>query len=766
VAYEGRRRGVRRKPIERIGHMGLISSVWARAAEPLRRRLRSAARVPKRFQPDLSERGFFARLAATSPALRAAQQRWAEGDIDAARREVVNHFLQRQAPRFFVAPEAVGGLAQRLRQDHRPWVDAVCARVHEESISGLRLMSRRHSPLGPGFCWIDIPPGPGDDSLYSAQPHRFGFLPRLTLAAHHGLATLPAVESLLAGWIGAAEQGEPECYHSPLAVLYRGLALSWAWAFVAGLERDTPSRERVLFDMLRILSVDIVYLAPTIGQSYPNNHLLADGFAGWYVGTLYPEMALAADCKARGEPLFVAELQRQFFADGSNFEHSTHYHELGCEMAAAYVLLSRGNGVEPAAAVLQRLRAMLHFQAALGGREALPLVMGDSTDDPLFPLDVEHGWANGALRELYRALFDATLPSAPPAYCDVERAFWLLGGTLAPPPGDDACDEVEAALHFEQGGVHVWRDDVAQARLIFRAGPVPGCAISAGHANADLHSVFLNVGGRRLIVGAGTYSYRFPRPLRDAPGPDWRSYFAGPNAHNGLIGAGDPFGEMAGDFRNREVDGRVVLRRGLRGPGLAWIESEVIGGARHRGHRRGVVHVHGEYWLVYDVLPASLRAAAPSIALQFDADVTLARQPDGRAFDAVVQDSRCRIALSAGLQPAEVLEGSLVPHGGWIAPRYGQLVAAPQLRARFAGPDRPPAFVIQPAPKGRGCVIVDASVDDGQLCWRIADDDQIDELRVTLNEAPASAAASPALVWRRMADTTEIERRQLGQQAT
>src|SRR5690606_320400 len=143
-----------------------------------------------------------------------------------------------------------------------------------------------------------------------------------------------------------------------------------------------------------------------IGHAFPNNHLLADGFAGWFCGTLYPELEYAAQCKAIGEPIFLRELQRQFHEDGAGFEHAMHYHELGCEMTVAYVLLEQRNGRQVRLEGTNRLKAMLALQAAVSGPEANPLTMGNSIEDPLFPLDPGHGWAPGAMRELYRSLFD------------------------------------------------------------------------------------------------------------------------------------------------------------------------------------------------------------------------------------------------------------------------------------------------------------------------------------------------------------------------
>jgi hypothetical protein len=41
----------------------------------------------------------------------------------------------------------------------------------------------------------------------------------------------------------------------------------------------------------------------------------------------------------------LTELGRQIYLDGTSFEHSVHYHELACEMALSYLLLSRRNGL-------------------------------------------------------------------------------------------------------------------------------------------------------------------------------------------------------------------------------------------------------------------------------------------------------------------------------------------------------------------------------------------------------------------------------------
>lgn len=585
-------------------------------------------------------------------------------------------------------------------------------------------------------------------------------MPRLALAAHHGVATLQAIDGSLAGWIDAARSGEPECYHSPLAVLYRVLAASWTFVLVAGLPDPPPE---LLFKLLLVVGADADYLKDTIGHSYPNNHLLADGFAGWFCGTLYPELPGAAQARRDGEAILVREVERQFLADGSSFEHSIHYHELGCEMLAAYVLLSRRNGVEPARGTVEQLRKMLAFQAATGGDEAVPLAVGDTTEDPLFPLDAEHGWAAGGMRELYRALFDPSIAPAPAADTAVERAYWLLGGELA---ASAAAAGGQLPVRYPHGGFFIQHDAARQTRLLLRSGPAPGQPISAGHAHADLLSIYLSVAGCPLIVDAGTYSYRFGTSGWPVGTPPWRAYFAGPLAHNGLALAHDPYGAMAGDFRGRDVPARVIVRREQVGNGLAWLEGEVVGG-RVSGYRRGLVHVLGCYWLIYDLLPPALAATGASVGLQFAPGVRFDAAVSG-AIDFMLEGARCRVAHS-GTASATVHYGSLAPLAGWVSPRYGEVEPAPQWRAGLPPDGTPAALLLQPqASAGTRVESLRLQALQGGLGVEVAHaGGEVDRMLVRTDAATSALCSGEFvcdgdLAWLRCRDGSPISARTLG----
>ncbi len=667
-----------------------VTSRMRRILAGARRWLRREPDEPP-FRPDLSDAAFLARLAAQVPAFGRASASHAAGDVDGARTEVVAYFLARERPAFFCRPSEVQALAARLRRERPAAVAALRVRVQADRVQGLRVVSRRDAPLDEGIGWCGIAPGPGADDLYAAQPHRFGFLPRLAIAALHGDNTVPLIARLLSTWTDAVAAGEPECYHSPLAVLYRVLACSWALVLVGGGDAPEPLRNEVVFTLLKILAADRDYLQPTIGQSYPNNHLLADGFAAWYVGLLFPEFGDAESLRARGDALFVQELRRQFFADGGNFEHSTHYHELGCEMASAYVLLARRNGQALPEDLPQRLHTMLAFQAAVGGPEARPLPLGDTTEDPLFPLDADHGWANAAMRELLRALHEPELAAAPAADATVERAYWLLGGALAPPPIAPA---PEVTRHFDDAGVHVLVDTALGSRLVFRAGPMQDRLLSAGHAHADLLSLHLNIGDRPIVVNSGTGTYRAAGPRWNDGSPDWRHYFAGPRSHNGVFLGIDPFGPMTGDFRNRDVPCRVRPLHRAAGPGITCMAFEVLAPHAAGGLCRWVVQVDGLGWLIEDGWRDGPDRAA-SFGLQFAPGVAV-DVAAGTPVIATLDDVGCRIDFEPAWEGATVLCGSVQPLGGWISPRYGERIAAPQLRAVAAAGRRRAATLLRP----------------------------------------------------------------------
>lgn len=597
-------------------------------------------------------------------------------------------------PRFFVDPQAIASVSVSLKVQNPQAVASLLGRVDADVRYGIGIYATQGPPLGPGFPWNALPCGPGRDAMYAKRPHRFAF------AARHGLACLfePAaafpLRGMIEGWMRHAVKGiDHLCYDSNLGVIQRILALSWSWAFLAARPaEESPEGLGLEWRILQIIEADIRFLEPLLGQSAPNNHLLADYFAGWYLRTVFPEFLNSAGVGE--EQRWCDELLGQTYPDGGSFEHSSHYHEFACEMGAAYLLLSKRNGTTPEPYIRKRIRALLEYQCALTGPEACPLPIGNAIEDTLFPLDPGEAWCSGSLREIYRALFQPGLSPAPPEDASIIRAFWLLGGVLAPPQTNDAPKELPSS--FMQAGLHVMADSMLDARLLFRTGPAPDTTVAAGHMHADLLAVYINVQGHPCLVDAGTYSYRLHSDAWEKKDPNWRSYFAGPNAHNTIsISSHDPLGELTSDFRPRTTPLRARTER-ISSERLCLVRSALEGPGLYSGITRSCIHILGEYWVVVDSLPGYEHSAEKMwFGFQFAPGTRIIHSD--KNFGATIALDRCKAPLYLTASPSfkdrKIICGSQDPLGGWVSDRYGNLEPAPQLRFVVDRDRTPSAFL-------------------------------------------------------------------------
>ena len=618
--------------------------------------------------------------------------------------------------RFFVAPDQVQRLAQQVRSDYPDAVAGLLSRVRADAESGLPLYSGFAGAVGEDFDWATLPVGPGDDAMYKKRPHRFAFVPRHAWACLYDSSHATVLRGMLESWMRYAEKGtDLLCYDSNLGVIQRVLALTWAWAFLAGRDEQAhPEGLGLEWMVLRIIFADVQYLEPGLGDAVPNNHLLADLFAHWYLATVLGDLlnADAPDAERR----WCDELLAQTYADGGNFEHSSHYHEFACEMSAAYIILCRQNDRQPDDAVLQRTRALLAYQCVLTGPEAMPVAIGNAVEDTLFPLDIGESWCSGALREIYRGLFDDELNAAPVDDVSIVRAFWLLGGAVAAPRDD--CTDASLPRHFASAGLCSFADDEQRARLVFRTGVAPGDAVYGGHMHADYLAVYLHLDGRPLLVDAGTFSYRGLDRVWADSAANWRQYFSGPWAHNCLtLGDEDPIGSLIGDFRYREPAARVTLTH-AEGRALSCCEGTIRSENHYDGVRRVVVHLQGALWLLLDTIPRREEQSPRQGGYGFQCAADVQTSCTDGAIQLCLPGSQATVSIihSDDLDTPQVLEASLDPVGGWLSPRYGERIGAPQVRYAITASTSASAFLLSTNARYRHARILRCEAQDHGAC--------------------------------------------------
>ena len=609
------------------------------------------------LQPEVSEQLGFGRLV--------AERRWTEAQVALA-----SHFRQRSTPRFYLTPVEVAEAGARVPGEWR-----------EQTIAEAERWRHRAEAAS---TWSDLL-DPADDDLLQGQLDLLQFAVPLSRAALYGCETAPALRRLTGLWLQANEgRGGTGAYSSPLLAAYRSVSLSWALAYLQAAGGATHDLE---CDLVRIMLTDAEYVRSRLGTSFPNNHLLADGFCLWYLGTLLPEFDGAREWRRSGETVWLRELARQIHEDGTSFEHAVHYQEFACEMAVLYWVLGRRNGETAPSWVGDRLRSMLRFLDAIGGGAGRAATFGDNVEGVLIPLDSTTRFDTFVYGELSEGLFDVP-GTSPPDAMPSERTYWLLGST----PAHRRRVLAPRLERFSNGGVFVFAEADPASRLVFRTGPLPGSLVNPGHMHADLLSIYLDVAGEPLVVEAGTHTYRSGTKPN---GTDWRAYFLGPACHNGLlIDDADPLARGPGDFPGGTPRSFVAMRSIHEDARMAWAEGENIGASRYAGHRRGVVHVRGRFWIVYDVLPEGLPLSGVSMGLQLAPGVGAEILPEGIR----VAGSRagCWCVPGEGFGPAVARCGDTDPVAGWVSPRYGQLVPATQLRLSPARPMPLHAFLIQP----------------------------------------------------------------------
>ena len=646
------------------------------------------------YRPNLSEEAFIAFLA-QSKGVKDTEVDDSDITRDSSQSiyNIAIAFRNYIGERFFIRPSSVDKLCSDAYRSHPIWRKRLMESVYSKLNIGLAIYGTQVPRLTREFPWSSLPVGPGDDSLYPFRPHRFAFLPRIALAVYQQMVTSEQLVDIVDGWIEEAEKGQnPFCYGSNLVVIQRMLAILWAWSFLAARPPiRSPEGLGLEGRLLRILWSDARFLESRLGSSAPNNHLLVDRFAAYFLQAVIPEFFEHIDINKTAIQ-FRDELLRQTYEDGGSFEHSAHYHEFACEMGVAYLLICQRQGHLPDPKITKRVEALLCFQAALTGPEAKPLAIGNTTEDTLFPLDNSEGWCSGSLRELYRTLFHANVTPAPEDDPSIERAFWLLNGELQEPNNSTKPDLVSQS--FPESGIYVYPDEELNGRLTFRSGPPMGTPTTAGHMHADFLSVYLSLEGHTVLDDAGTYTYRSSSE-RWAPGtPAWRTYFAGPAAHNTLNVEGhDPLGEISGDFRPFELASRVQCRYRI-GSDLSWSEGKLFNAGSYSGYTRGCIHVKGCYWIIYDYPP---HAEINDLLYWYGFQFTPGTRISTKCFTTSVEmpNSETHLSLITSLPSLpSLLEGSTDPLGGWVSPSYGLVLPAPQLRYALEAQHCPSAFVL------------------------------------------------------------------------
>jgi len=379
---------------------------------------------------------------------------------------------------------------------------------------------------------------------------------------------------------------------SSLEVGFRTIAWLRMWNLLAGVDLVPLNFPDALRRSLAVSGCHIERYLSTYFS--PNTHLLGEGVALFFLGTLRPDLARSRRWQTMGWEIVLRAAQQQVRPDGMHFEQSTYYHVYALDFFIHARILAAMNGLPIPSDLDRTIEKMLEFLASLA-QAAIPPRLGDDDGGRLFEPQrnrAKHLFdplATGAVL-FKRADFKALVGDAR------EETLWLLGLQGMAEFDVLSCGQIPPqSTAFKDCGIYVMADSaLTKTQLVIDAGPQG--SLSAGHGHADALSIHFAADGRELLADPGTYCYVADDNSRDA--------FRGTAAHNTLQVDGADQSQPRGPFAwEAKVDTQVE----------SWIVGknfELFQGA-HTGyarlpqpvvHRRWVFHLKSNFWLIRDVV--------------------------------------------------------------------------------------------------------------------------------------------------------------------
>jgi len=509
--------------------------------------------------------------------------------------------------------------------------------------------------MADGFSWTV---NPSRDKEWQIAWHKHYFLADLAYAytATGEAAYLRRFAGLLRSWLD--EMGSGFITLSDAQVEAKRIE-SWITALTLLREARRPDvvESALLERWLRRMGEEALYVSRNLKRQ--RNHRTFQLSSVFAVGVLLPELEAAAHLRDVGRGLLTENLLTDILEDGVHVEQSTHYHQLVCETAVAFVELSLANGVPVAPELLERVHAALRFCAWAQWPDAgLPLV-NDSDSGDLRPV-----LARGA------ALFD-----------DPELRWAATLGADGRPPR-------AAGRDFAASGYVVLTDR--------RGDEAPGqhvlydCALlgEGSHSHYDLFSFTYWAAGGPFIVDPGRFTYS---AAPDADGVDWRHHFKSTAAHNTVqIDGRDQTRYLSRTKHGPDV--AIEHRTVALGGELDWVRARAVSEEYAPVHERLIAYPDRRYLVIVDRVDL-VDGADHTCDLRFHFDDSLA--PSLHVSGALARADTERGAVSCLVPDG----GAVALEPGWVSREYGVKHPAGVLRATARGAT-PVTFVSAVAPRG------------------------------------------------------------------
>lgn len=512
-------------------------------------------------------------------------------------------------PNFFFAPENVAGLCIELRTRFPQQAQEIVSRAekicrHHFDLLGYKDLDygreidwhadRVHNKRAPRTPWFQIRYLDFDevgDSKVTWELSRHQHL--MTLAKAYRLSgDEKFAAEILHQWNHWHQENPYPIginWASSLEVAFRILSWLWVYALMSG-SAALPIGFRA--ELNRHLGISARHIETYLSTYFsPNTHLLGEGVALFFVGTLCPELPDAGRWQRKGWTIVANEVRRQVRADGLHFEQSTYYHVYALDLFLHTALLASRNGIAVPAEFEKTIECMLEAICVLGRNGPVP-GLGDDDGGRLFDPQRNRG------RHLTDPLATGAVLFGRGDFKSVsggltEESLWLLGseGAAEFDRLHAKCD-APVSTAYQPSGLYVLTSGDPQAQLVVDAGPQG--VDSAGHGHADALSLTMSARGKPLLIDSGTYEY---------VGGD-RDRFRGTRSHNTLMVDGLDQAEPIAPFRWERLP-QVQAEGWITGGSFDFFVGSHDGYTRLAEpivHRRFIFSIKSRFWVVRDLV--------------------------------------------------------------------------------------------------------------------------------------------------------------------
>lgn len=364
--------------------------------------------------------------------------------------------------------------------------------------------------------------------------------------------------------------------------------MAWSFALYGFFNSPTATAWRVAM-LTQMIVVSGQRIEANLGYalSQKNNHGVSEGVGLWTIGMLFPELRLAAKWRETGRRVLEQLGRELIYDDGAFVQHSVNYHRL---MLHDYLWALRLGDIHntPFSDELQeRVAKAGDFLCQLQDKESGRVPYYGQNDGALIlPLN------NCDYRD-FRPVVQAIhyLNTRNRCYDDGawdEDLLWLFGPQALESPLEKSPQE---NLQVDEGGYYTLRTPSSFAFVrcaTYRHRP----------GQADMLHLDLWRQGQNVAIDAGTYSYNAPKP--------WDNSLARTAYHNTVTVDSLDQMDRVGKFLwlpwlRGQVNCNVESAKGQ----LTYWEGMHNGYQRLKDpvtHRRGILRVGDESWLVLDQL--------------------------------------------------------------------------------------------------------------------------------------------------------------------